>query len=54
MVNKWRRMLWEAIKKGEDDRITAFILKTAVSRFQLRDLGGIDEVEEARYQRGFA
>ena len=32
----------------------AFILKTAVSRFQLRDLGGIDEVEKARYQRGFA
>ena len=34
--------------------ITPFILKTAVSRSQLRDLGGIDEVEEARYQRGYA
>ena len=28
------------------------ILKTAVSRFQFRDLGGIDGFEEARYRRG--
>jgi transposase len=34
------------------DFLERVILKTAVSRFQFRDLGGIDGFEEARYRRG--
>ena len=44
----------EMFQKKDETHLKAMNLKTAVSRFQLRDLGGIDEVEEARYQRGYA